>query len=121
MGMPVAHATASGMCGMRAAGDLVARMQITRGMRIREAKAYVAERLGVSPFDLSDPLAMEDVRRDHHLGRVTTFEMSYPSESSAMESKFRIADLLDLPINCVERFARHAGVARAVTAGDLRG
>ena len=62
--MPCAHATASGMCGMRAAGDLVARMQITRGLRLGEAKAYVAERLGVSPFDLSDPVAMEDVRRE---------------------------------------------------------
>jgi dimethylamine--corrinoid protein Co-methyltransferase len=103
---------------MRAAGDLVARMQITRGMRIGEAKAYVAERLGVSPSDLSDPLAMEDVRRDHQLGRITTFEMSYASESSAMESKFRIAELLDLPVNCVERFAQHAGVARAMTAVD---
>jgi len=88
-------------------------MQITRGMRIGEAKAYVAERLGVSPSDLSDPLAMEDVRRDHQLGRITTFEMSYASESSAMESKFRIAELLDLPINCVGRFREHAGLARA--------
>ena len=119
--MPCAHAIASGMCGMRAAGDLVARMQITRGMRIGEAKAYVAERLGVSPSDLSDPLAMEDVRWDHQLGRITTFEMSYASESSAMESKFRIGDLLDLPINCVERFAQHAGVVRATTPVDPRG
>jgi len=106
---------------MRAAGDLVARMQITRGMRIGQAKAYVAERLGVSPSDLSDPSAMEDVRRDQHLGRITTFEMSYASESSAMESKFRIAELLDLPINCVERFAQHAGVAQARTAVGPRG
>jgi dimethylamine--corrinoid protein Co-methyltransferase len=96
---------------MRAAGDLVARMQITRGMRIRDAKAYVAERLGVDPVDLSDPLAMEDVRRERQLGRITTFEMSYATESSAMESKFRIAELLDLPINCVQRFRQHAGLA----------
>jgi dimethylamine--corrinoid protein Co-methyltransferase len=95
---------------MRAAGDLVARMQITRGMRLGEAKAYVAERLGVSPFDLSDPIAMEDVRRERQLGRITTFEMTYATESSAMESKFRIAELLDLPINCVERFREHAGL-----------
>ena len=97
---------------MRAAGDLVARMQITRGMRIREAKAYVAERLGVSPADLSDPLAMEDARREHRLGRITTFEISYPTESSAMEAKFNIAELLGLPINCVTRFEERAGLAR---------
>jgi len=88
-------------------------MQITRGMRIGEAKAYVAERLGVSPFDLSDPIAMEDVRRERQLGRITTFEISYPTQSSAMEAKFRIAELLDLPINCVQRFREHAGLARA--------
>ena len=95
---------------MRAAGDLVARMQITRGMRIGEAKAYVAERLGVGPADLSDPIAMEDVRRERQLGRITTFEISYPTQSSAMEAKFRIAELLDLPINCVQRFREHAGL-----------
>jgi dimethylamine--corrinoid protein Co-methyltransferase len=97
---------------MRAAGDLVARMQITRGMRIKDAKAYVAERLGVAPADLSDPLAMENVRREHQLGRITTFEMSYPTEGSAMEAKFNIAELLGLPINCVERFRQHAGLVR---------
>jgi len=38
LGMAIAHAIASGMGGMRAAGDLVARMQIARGMKIDEAK-----------------------------------------------------------------------------------
>ena len=85
-------------------------MQITRGMRLGEAKAHVAKRLGVSPADLSDPLTMEDARREHQLGRITTFEISYPAESSAMEAKFRIARLLGLPINCVTRFGEHAGL-----------
>jgi dimethylamine--corrinoid protein Co-methyltransferase len=105
---------------MRAAGDLVARMQISRGMRIRQAKAYVAERLGVSPADLSDPIAMEDVRRERQLGRITTFEISYPTESSAMEAKFNIADLLGLPINCVQRFREHAGLMTAQGAASHR-
>ena len=52
MGMAVTHAIASGMGGMRAAGDLVARMQISRGMKIDAAKAYVAEKLGVAVADL---------------------------------------------------------------------
>ncbi len=93
-------------------------MQITRGMRIGEAKAYVAERLGVSPFDLSDPIAMEDVRRERQLGRITTFEISYPTQSSAMEAKFRIAELLDLPINCVAALSR-ARRARVSPAGRV--
>ena len=50
------------MGGMRAAGDLVARMQMTRGMRLKEAKVYVAGKLVVTPFDLSDPVVMTDVR-----------------------------------------------------------
>ena len=44
--MPVAHAVASGMNGLRAAGDLVARLEMTRGMRLADAKKFVADRLG---------------------------------------------------------------------------
>ena len=40
--MAITHAHASGMGGMRGAGDLVARAQMTKGMRIQEAKDYVA-------------------------------------------------------------------------------
>jgi len=54
MGMPIAHGLASGMGGIRTAGDLVARMQLTRKMRINDAKAYVAEKLKVSPSQLTD-------------------------------------------------------------------
>ncbi len=61
---------------------------------------------------------MEERRQ---LGRITTFEISYPTESSAMESKFRIAELLDLPINCVEWFRDRAFSARTEEAGSLRG
>ena len=47
-GQAISHGVASGMGGIRAAGDLVARMQITRGMRLPQAKQYVADKLGVS-------------------------------------------------------------------------
>ena len=53
---------------------------------------------------------MEDVRRERQLGRITTFEMSYPTEASAMEAKFRIAEPLDLPINCVRAFRETRGI-----------
>ena len=66
--MAITHAIASGMGGMRAAGDLVARMQIARGMRIDEAKQYVAEKLQVSVADLTDPIIMKEVREDLKLG-----------------------------------------------------
>ena len=56
------------MGGIRTAGDLVARMQITRGMRLTQAKQYVAQKLGVSVMDLSDPVVMLDVRKERGLG-----------------------------------------------------
>ena len=38
--MSIAHFVASGMGGMRAAGDLVARMEFSKRMKIGEAKDY---------------------------------------------------------------------------------
>ena len=45
------------MGGIKTAGDLVARMQLNK-MRLTEAKEYVAGKLGVSVFDLSDSTTM---------------------------------------------------------------
>jgi dimethylamine--corrinoid protein Co-methyltransferase len=95
---------------MRTAGDLVGRMQMTRGMRLTQAKSYVAERLGLGVADLADPIAMHDVRRDLGLGRIPVQELTYPTHPGAMEAKFRIAEVLDVPINSVTRFATHAGL-----------
>jgi hypothetical protein len=108
--MAMSHALASGMGGMRAAGDLVARMQMTRGMRLREAKEYVAGRLGVSTLDLVDPIVMHDVRARLGLGRITVQELTYADQPYAMEAKFRISEVLGVPINSVERFAERAGL-----------
>jgi len=96
---------------MRTAGDLVARMQITRGMRLPKAKEYVAGKLGVSVLDLCDPGVMYEVRGELGLGRFYDSESTYPAEPLAMEAKFRIAELLDVPINCVGRFRTLAGLA----------
>jgi len=88
------------MGGMRVAGDLVARVQMTRGMRIQEAKAYVAEKLGVAVADLTDPIMMTEVRTDLGLGLVTPL----PGVPKGIEAKFNIARVLDIDINCVQRF-----------------
>ncbi len=109
VGMANAHALASGLGGMRAAGDLVARMQMTRGMRLDEAKKYVAGRLGVNEIDLSDPLVMHDVRAELGLGRITVQELTYPDKPGALEAKFHIAEVLDIPINSVDRFSERVG------------
>jgi Dimethylamine methyltransferase (Dimeth_PyL) len=99
-----AHAQAAGIGGMRAAGDLVARMQMTRGMRLKEAKDYVADKLGVTPFDLSDPVVMTDVRDQYGFGRIHSYAISQPWQANMIEAKVNIARVLDVPINCVEKF-----------------
>ena len=106
LGMAVTHAIASGMGGMRAAGDLVARMQIAEGMKLAEAKKYVADKLQISIPDLTDPVVMTEVREDLKLG------VLHPRAGSpkCMEAKFNIADLLGIDINCVERFKENASM-----------
>ena len=99
MGMAVSHAIASGMGGMRVAGDLVARMQMTRGMRIDEAKKYVADKLNVAVSDLTDPVIMTEIREDLELGCVTPL----PGCAKGIEAKLRIAEVLDIEINCIRR------------------
>ena len=108
--MDVTHALAAGMGGMRTAGDLVARMQMSRGMRLPEAKQYVADRLGCSLRDLSDSYAMEQIRGEKGLGRILDHSNLHPGEPNAMAAKFRIAELLDVPVNSVERFRELAGL-----------
>ena len=50
----------SGMGGMRTSGDLVARMQMTKGIKIKAAKEYVADKLGVAMHELTDAAVMGD-------------------------------------------------------------
>jgi dimethylamine--corrinoid protein Co-methyltransferase len=97
------------MGGIRTAGDLVARMQL-RKMRLPDAKAYVAERLGVSMLDLSDSTVMRTVREDLDIGVVT----GVPGLAKGLEAKARIADLLGIRINSVERLKAKIGPALAV-------
>jgi dimethylamine---corrinoid protein Co-methyltransferase len=114
-GQAVSHGVASGMGGIRTAGDLVARMQITRGMRLAEAKEHVAGKLGVSALDLSDPTVMLDVRKQFGLGGVIeSGEVTDIDDAIGLEAKFNIAALLELPLACVERFSERAGRRRRV-------
>ena len=103
--MAISHAIASGMGGMRAAGDLVARMQMTRGMKINDAKAYVADKLHVAVSDLSDPVVMMEVREDLDIGSLSPL----PGCAKGIEAKIRIANVLDIDINCVQRL-KHKGL-----------
>ena len=104
--MALTHAHASGMGGMRAAGDLVARMQMTRGMKIKEAKEYVAGKLNVSVSELTDPVIMGEVRQDLNIGLMTPL----PDCAKGIEAKFNIARVLDIEINCIKRFKDRAQI-----------
>ncbi len=94
---------ASGMGGIRTAGDLVARMQMSRKMRLNEAKEYVAGKLKVSLDDLADEVIMNELRQELDLGDVYA---GMGGQARGIEAKFRIAKLLDIEINSVQRFLR---------------
>ena len=96
------------MGGVRTAGDLVLRMQISEKMKINEAKAYVAEKLNVSVDDLYDIVTMTDKRTDLGLG--LTHVEPCKEENNGMAAKFRISEVLGIKINSVERFKERAGL-----------
>ena len=98
-GVAIPHAMASGMGGMRTSGDLVARMQMTRGMKIDRAKAFVAEKLGVSVDELSDDVVMRQVREDIRLGIIRPVAAS----PKGIEAKGHIAECLGIEINALQR------------------
>jgi dimethylamine--corrinoid protein Co-methyltransferase len=102
VGMSMSHALASSMGGIRTAGDLVARMQMTRKMRLPEAKRYVAQKLGVSVAEISDSTVMRRVREDLDIGIIT----NVAGAAKGLEAKARIATLLDIKVNSVERLKR---------------
>ena len=99
-GVTIPHTVTSGMGGLRTAGDLVARMQMTRGMKIAAAKKYVAHKLGISTTELIDEVVMREVREDHKIGFIT----SRGGHPKGIEAKHHIARLLDIDINSVNRF-----------------
>lgn len=85
---------------MRTAGDLVGWMQIIRGMKINEAKQYVAEKLGIDIIDLSNEEVMRALREDLGIGMVT----SVAGSPKGIRAKIKIAELLDIHINSVDLF-----------------
>ena len=60
----------------------------------------MADKLGVSISDLTDPVIMTEVRDDLQIGVMTPL----PGCAKGIEAKFRIAELLDIDIGCVSRF-----------------
>jgi len=104
--MTVTHESTAGMGGIRSAGDLVFRMQLQNKMKLADAKKYVADKLRVDVSELADCAVMKDVREELNLGTVQI----RPNAGIGMQCKFRIAELLGIPINSVDLFRRQAGI-----------
>ena len=88
-GMAVPHYMASGMGGIRTAGDLVARMEYDSNMKIDKAKEYVAKKLGIDSLEIADECIMRELR---------------PGVPRGIAAKMNIEKLLDIKINSCEKF-----------------
>ncbi len=106
--MSVAHVMAAGMGGIRTAGDLVAWMQLTQRMKITEAKEYVARKLEISVMDLTDEEVMHQVRQDLD---IATLPM-VADGSSGIVAICRIAELLDIELNSVNKFKSKLDISK---------
>ena len=82
--MAVPHYMASGMGGIRSAGDLVARMEYNSNMKVDKAKEYVAKKLGISTLEIADECI--------------------PGVPRGIAAKMNIEKLLDIKINSCEKF-----------------
>lgn len=98
--MAVPHFLASGMGGIRSAGDLVARMEYSKSMKIDDAKRYVAGKLGISTLDIADECVMRELREELGIGTVT----AVPGAPRGIAAKMNIEKLLGIRINSCERF-----------------
>ena len=106
MGTEIAHTVSACMGGIKTAGDLVLRMQLAYGMRLPEAKAYVAGKLGVSVRELSDSSVMAEIRQTLGLG----VQEPNLGDVVGMAAKIRISEKMGITINSVENFKRKAGL-----------
>jgi len=95
----MSHALASGMGGIRTTGDLVARMQLRKKMRLPQAKQYVADKLKNSVDDLADLTVMRTLREELDIGVIT----AVPGIRKGIEAKRNIAELLDIEVPCLTR------------------
>ena len=98
--MAIPHYMDSGMGGIRTAGDLVARMEYDKSMKVGEAKAYVAKKLGLDTLEIADEYIMRDLREALKIGTVT----GIPGAPRGIAAKMNIENLLDIKINSCEKF-----------------
>jgi len=88
------------MGGLRTAGDLVARAQMGKKLKIADAKAYVVGKLGIDLETMTDECAMKELREKLDIGGA----LSSIGHAKGMAAKARIATLCNFEIDCVKRF-----------------
>ena len=102
-GVAVAQIVSSCMGGIRTAGDLVAWMQLTRKMKIDQAKEYVAQKLSLNVRDLTNETIMSKIRSEKGIGSVIPDHVEY----MGIAAKSKVAELLDVPIHSVNLYKNH--------------
>ena len=75
-------------------------MQMSRKMKIHEAKAYVAQKLGIEVMDLTNEEVMRPLREELGIGTV----ISIAGSPKGIRAKIKIAELLDIQIPSVDLF-----------------
>jgi len=88
------------MGGLRTAGDLVARAQMEKKLKIADAKTYVANKLSIDLETMTDECAMKELRERLDIGGA----MSSIGHAKGMAAKARIATRCGFKIDCVEKF-----------------
>ncbi len=98
--MAIPHFMGAGMGGIRTAGDLVARMELSKNMKIDKAKEYVSKKVGVDAYNLSDEETMREKREELEIGVIT----GLPGAPRGIAAKMNIEKLLGIKINSCEHF-----------------
>ncbi len=88
------------MGGLRTAGDLVARAQLNKKLKLADAKNYVSRKLGIDLETMTDECAMKELREKLDIGGA----LSSVGRAKGLAAKVRIAALCDFKIACVTRF-----------------
>ena len=104
--MAVPHYMASGMGGIRTAGDLVARVEYDKNLKVDKAKEYVAKKLGLDSLEIADEYIMRELREELKIGTVT----AVPGVPRGIAAKMNIEKVLDIKINSCEVIRQQLGI-----------
>jgi len=97
------------MGGLRTAGDLVARAQMEKKLKIHDAKNYVREKLGIDLETMTDECRMKELREKLDIGSGA----SPIGSAKGLAAKTRIAEICDFRINSVTRFLKKTRLGEA--------